>query len=119
MKPVLLIVDDEIRVLSALRRALRKEGYEILTAGSPAEALKLLADRPVDAILSDHKMPGMSGLQLLAEAKRHQPDAARLLISGWPEAVSDDELRSLGIRALIPKPWNDSELKDELGAVLR
>jgi response regulator RpfG family c-di-GMP phosphodiesterase len=119
VRPLLLIVDDEARVLSALRRALRKEGYEILTAESPREALKLIADHPVDAVLSDHKMPGMSGLQVLAEVARQRPNAARLLISGWPEAVTQRELDQLGVHALIPKPWNDAELKAELRAALR
>ena len=118
MKPILLIVDDETRVLSALRRALRKEGYEILLASSPQEALKLIDEYEVDAILSDHKMPGMSGLQLLAEAKARRPGAARLLISGWPEAIARRELDALGVRALIPKPWDDAELKAELRSAL-
>ena len=119
MKPILLIVDDETRVLSALRRALRKEGYEILLASSPQEALKLIAEYEIDAILSDHKMPGMSGLQVLAEAKRRHPDAARLLISGWPEAVASAELQALDVHALLPKPWDDAELKAELRRALR
>ena len=118
MKPTLLIVDDEIRVLSALRRALRKEGYQIVTASSPKEALKLLDAQPIDAILTDHKMPGMSGLQVLAEAARKQPGAVRMLISGWPEAIADAELRALKIHALIPKPWDDAELKSELRSAL-
>jgi len=118
MAPVLLIVDDEVRVLSALRRALRKEGYEILLASTYQEALKLLAEHPVDGVLSDHKMPGMSGVQLLREAARLRPAAARFLISGWPEEVPAAELRALAIRALIPKPWNDAELKSELRAAL-
>ena len=63
--PALLIGDDEPRILSALRRALRREGYEIVTAETAAEALRILDERPVDAILSDHKMPGMSGVQFL------------------------------------------------------
>ena len=118
MKPVLLIVDDEIRVLSALRRALRREGYEILTASTPREALKLLSEHPIDAVLSDHKMPGMSGLEILREAARHHPRAARLLISGWPEAVPGAELEALSIRALIPKPWQDAELKAQLRSAM-
>jgi len=119
VKPLLLIVDDEIRVLSALRRALRKEGYEILTASTPKEALALLDEREIDAVLSDHKMPGMTGLQILREARRRRPGAARLLISGWPEAVQQRELDALAVQALIPKPWDDAELKAELRAALR
>jgi len=119
MRPILLIVDDETHVLSALRRALRKEGWEILLASSPREALKLLDEYSIDAILSDHKMPGMSGLHVLAEAKRRHPGAARLLISGWPEAVAPAELEAVGVHALLPKPWDDAELKSELRKVLR
>jgi response regulator RpfG family c-di-GMP phosphodiesterase len=110
----LLIVDDEERILAALRRALRREGYDILTAGSAQEALRLLSCSAVDIILSDHKMPGMDGMELLAEAAERRPSAARLLITGWTEAVPRELLESVGIAALIPKPWDDAHLKDTL-----
>ena len=109
--PVLLLVDDESRILSALERALRREGYELLVAESAAQALRILDDRPVDLVLSDHKMPGMSGLEFLGEAAARQPGAARILITGWPEEVPADQLERLGIRALIPKPWDQDALK--------
>jgi response regulator RpfG family c-di-GMP phosphodiesterase len=112
--PVLLLIDDEVRVLSALRRALRKEGYDILTASTAEEAMAVVDARPVDLVLSDHKMPGMSGVQLLEAVAARRPDAARLLISGWPEEVPRERLAALDIRALIPKPWDDAELKAEL-----
>ena len=56
---------------------------------------------------------------MLAAAARKRPSAARLLISGWPDAVTQAELDRLGVHALIPKPWNDTELKAELRAALR
>ncbi len=114
----LLIVDDEVRLLTALRRTLRREGYEILTADTTGRALELLAERSVDLVLSDQKMPGMSGVELLAEAKRLRPAAARILITGWTEAVPKSEMESLGIEALIPKPWDDGQLKDCLRRAL-
>ena len=107
--PTLLLVDDEARILSALRRSLRREGWRVLTAGTPAEALRLLEEEPIDAVLSDHKMPGMSGLEVLEAAARRRPDAARILISGWPDEIPAGRLEALGIRALIPKPWDDAE----------
>jgi len=67
-RPVLMIVDDEARILAALKRTLRREGFEVVTYESAREALDALTVRPVDAVLTDHKMPGMSGSQLLAEA---------------------------------------------------
>jgi len=114
----LLFVDDEAHILSALRRVLRREGYRILTAESGAQALELLDAESVDAIISDQKMPGMSGLQLLDAARRRSPETRRLLLTGWTEAVPPERIRSLGIVAVIPKPWDDAELKRTLRAQL-
>jgi response regulator RpfG family c-di-GMP phosphodiesterase len=108
---VLLLVDDETRILSALRRSLRREGYEILSAESGAEALRILATRQVDLVLTDQKMPGMSGLEFLEQVAKRHPVVARLLITGWPEEIPHEDISRLGIRALIPKPWDDRELK--------
>ena len=113
-KPTLLLVDDEERILSALRRCLRREGYEILLADSVARALQVLDERRVDLVLSDQKMPGMSGIDLLREVRRIQPDAARLLITGWSQALSEDDLAAAGVSVLIAKPWDDGELKQSL-----
>ena len=114
VRPVILVVDDEARILTALRRVLRREPYEILTAETPAEALRLLDSHRVDLVVSDHKMPGMSGLELLAQAARKQPHASRVLITGWTEEVPETDLASVGVRALLPKPWDDAELKTTL-----
>ena len=112
--PVLLLVDDETRILSALRRTLRREGYEILTAESVAEALRILGSRKVDLVLTDQKMPGMSGLEFLDQVAQRHPAVARLLITGWPEEIPAAQIERLGIRALIPKPWNDDQLRSAL-----
>jgi len=109
--PTLLVVDDEERILSALRRSLRREGWCVLTASTPDEALRILDEQPVDAVLSDHKMPRMSGLEVLEAAARRRPNAARILISGWPDEIPAERLAALGVRALVPKPWDDAELK--------
>lgn len=117
-RAVLLIVDDEVRILTALRRALRRESWQILTAETPGEGLRLLGEHEVDLVLSDHKMPGMNGLEFLARASQLRPAARRVLITGWTEEVPAAELDAIGVRALLPKPWDDAQLKATLRAAL-
>lgn len=92
----ILFVDDEKLVLEALRRMLspRRKQWRLIFATSGAEALEKLADTRVDIIVSDMRMPGMDGVQLLNEVKEHYPDVVRIILSGQ----SDREaiLKSVG-----------------------
>ena len=117
-RPTLLIVDDEAQILSALKRSLRREGYEIVAVESAAAALRILDERWVDVVLSDHKMPGMSGVQLLARAAEMRPDIVRMLITGWVNEIPPERLEEVGICALVTKPWDDAKLKATLRAVM-
>lgn len=117
--PRLLLVDDEERILASLCRSLRREGYELVTARTPREALRILDEQDFDAVLTDYKMPGLTGVELLARVARLQPSAARLLITGWSQAVSAEEIDAIQIDAVIPKPWEDAELKGALRKALR
>ena len=112
--PVVLMIDDEPRILSALTRALRREGYELLSAERPSDALRIVEQRAIDCVLSDYKMPLMTGLELLERIAQIRPHAARLLITGWNSEVDRIELERLGVRAVLPKPWDDGELKSVL-----
>ena len=117
-RPTLLIVDDEAQILSALKRSLRREDYEIVAVESGAAALRILDERRVDAILSDHKMPGMSGVQLLGRAAEIRPDIVRMLITGWTNEIPPERLEEVGVCALVTKPWDDAKLKTTLRAVM-
>lgn len=110
-RPAVLVVDDETRILSALQRSLRREGFELLLVETPRAALDLLARREIDVLISDYKMPGMSGLDLIARATAIRPRIACILLTGWTEDVPRDEMLRLGVRAMLPKPWDDAELK--------
>jgi response regulator RpfG family c-di-GMP phosphodiesterase len=107
----LLLVDDEARILASLSRALRREHYEIHTAESPEEALRILAAQRFELILADYRMPAMTGVELLTRAAKTHPEAARLLLTGWREQVPHGALEDAGIRALLEKPWDPDDLK--------
>lgn len=110
--PTLLLVDDEANILSSLRRLFRPQGYRVLTAESGDEALELLAAEPVDLILSDMRMPGMTGAQLLATACERWPDTVRILLTGYADMSSTIEAINRGqIYRYVSKPWEDDELK--------
>ena len=111
---LLLIVDDEPRILSALRRSLRREPFEVIAVETTREALQVLESQPVDIVLSDHKMPGMTGVQLLAEAARLRPGAVRILITGWTEELPPGHREAIGVYAILNKPWEDEKLKETI-----
>ena len=116
----LLIVDDEPNNLSALNRLLRKEGYRVLSAGSGAEALELLAVNPVQVILSDQNMPGMSGAQFLALAKELYPDTVRMILSGLTDFTTvSDSVNQGAVFKFLTKPWDDDELRNHLRLAFR
>jgi CheY-like chemotaxis protein len=76
--------------------------------------LRLVEQKAIDCVLSDHKMPGMTGLELLERVSRVRPRAARLLITGWSAQIDPGELRRLGVRRVLSKPWEDADLKRAL-----
>jgi response regulator RpfG family c-di-GMP phosphodiesterase len=109
--PLILLVDDEPGVLSSLRRLLRPTGYRVLTAESGAAALDMLGVYPVDLIISDMRMPGMSGAEFLAQARERYPDVMRILLTGYSEI--DSAVRAInegGVYRYLNKPWDDQDL---------
>jgi len=80
----LLIVDDEVDVLESLRHQFHRT-YKVLTAGSGGQAVAVLNANEVQLILSDQRMPGMQGDSFLSQARRLQPDAIRMLFTGYAD----------------------------------
>jgi response regulator RpfG family c-di-GMP phosphodiesterase len=107
----LLCVDDEPNILSSLRRLFRSAGHRMLTAESGAAALQMLEQEPVDLIISDMRMPGMDGAQLLEQVKLRWPGITRLLLTGYADVNSTIAAINRGqIQRYITKPWNDDEI---------
>jgi diguanylate cyclase (GGDEF)-like protein/PAS domain S-box-containing protein len=111
----LLIVDDDVNVLSSLHRLFRRDGYRILTAASPSEGFDLLALHPVQVIVCDQRMPGMSGTEFLSKVKDMYPDTIRIILSGYTglEAMLDSINRG-AIYRFYTKPWDDIQLRDNI-----
>ena len=111
-KSVVLLVDDEESILNRLRRLLRGQPYDVVLATSGAQALEIMATRPIDLVMSDARMPGMDGATLLAEVHRLYPATSRILLTGYADlttiikAINDGQ-----IHRYISKPWNDEELQ--------
>ena len=112
MQRNLLLVDDEQNIQSALRRALKRDGYTIHCAGSGADALAVLASHKIHVILSDQRMPGMSGSELFGEVSQRFPETIRIVLSGYADfsAVSD-AINQGAIYKFLTKPWSDSLLR--------
>jgi two-component system probable response regulator PhcQ len=107
----ILLVDDEPNVTEALKRALRREPYEILTAISGAAALELLERRAVDVVISDEQMPGMSGSVFLSAVRKQYPHTIRMILSG--QASLEAAVRAINegeVYRFFLKPCNPTDL---------
>jgi diguanylate cyclase (GGDEF)-like protein/PAS domain S-box-containing protein len=116
----LLLVDDEDGILSSLKRLLRRENYNILTATSGEEALSLLALHPVGVILTDQRMSGMTGTELLARVRKLHPKAIRMVLSGYTGLESlTDAINRGEIYKFLTKPWDDQHLLEVIREAFR
>jgi response regulator RpfG family c-di-GMP phosphodiesterase len=108
-----LYVDDEPSLCRAFARLFRQDANVIVaTASSPQEALTMLGTQPFDVIVSDLRMPGMSGIELLATGRRLHPDMRRLLVSGFADFDSAlDAINEVGVDRMLTKPWDIGELR--------
>jgi len=108
----LLLVDDEPNILKSLKRLLHRDGYTILTAESGIEGLQQLENNPINVIISDYRMPGMTGVEFLAQVKQKYPDITRIVLSGFSDMeVITTAINQGNIYKFITKPWDDTQLK--------
>lgn len=116
----LLILDDEENILRALTRLLRKDGYRILSAKTTWEAFSILAIEDVHVIISDQRMPGMTGTEFFSRIKELYPEKIRLILSGYTDLRSVTEAINRGsVYRFLTKPWDDQELRNEVAQAFR
>ena len=107
----LLLVDDEPEILRSLSRLLRPYAFNLLTAESGEQALQVLAEQHVDAIISDQRMPGMTGVAFLSIVRERYPDVVRMILSGYADLESVTTAINQGaVYKFITKPWDDDQL---------
>ena len=112
MNIAVLFVDDEENILNSIRRLFVEEPFDFYQATSGDEGLKALEAHPeIGLIVSDQRMPGMSGVEFLEKAREVRPDVLRILLTGYSDihAISDAINRS-GVCRYLSKPWNDDDL---------
>src|SRR5438552_18556035 len=110
-RPSILVVDDEADVVESIRELLRLD-YRVLVATRASEAMAILQERPVDVVMTDQRMPEMTGVELLHHVRETQPDTVRLLFTGYADirAVIDAINRG-SVYRYITKPWDPDELQ--------
>lgn len=107
----LLLVDDEENVLNALRRLFHGADYQVVTANSGEKALEMMEEYSPELVISDVRMPGMSGVELLSIIAAKYPDTERVLLTGYSDMeLTIEAINVGGISQYIQKPWNDEKL---------
>lgn len=108
----ILIVDDEDLVLKSLQRVFRREEYNVYLAESGAKALEIMQDIPIELIITDQRMPQMTGTDLLKIVKERWPQTVRIILSGYAEVEAVLAAINVGeVYRFVTKPWEDNALR--------
>ena len=112
MNNAILLVDDEAHVISALKRALLDEPYDVVGAASGEEALQLMTQQRFKVVISDERMPGMDGAEFLDHVRRLHPETVRIMLTGHASIEATMRAVNSGeIYRFFTKPWEDVMLK--------
>jgi response regulator RpfG family c-di-GMP phosphodiesterase len=118
MKHTILAVDDEPANLRMLERLFHRD-YRVLTAASGEEGLELLAREAVSLIISDQRMPGMTGTEMLKESLRTNPDAVKIILTGYTDVEALIEaINCARVYRYVNKPWDPEKLKTTVKAAI-
>ncbi|UCE18703.1 MAG: sigma-54-dependent Fis family transcriptional regulator [Gemmatimonadota bacterium] len=117
-KEKILVVDDALDTLEVLERNLSSKGYQVLTATSVPEALQILDERPIDLVITDLKMPGVSGLDLVRHVRENMKNIEVMMITGYATIEGAVEAVKTGAEEYLAKPFTDEELFDSVRRAL-
>ena len=108
---VILVVDDEESLREGLSKLLEDEGYTVMCAETGEQALEILQHTHIDLLLTDMRMPGMSGIDLLKEARKRDETIGVIILTGYGEIESYIEAMNFGAMEYVSKPFKVNELK--------
>lgn len=111
MQLKVLVVDDDRNILSAFEGFLKREHYGMLAATSAEEARKILDAQRVDLLITDIRLRSQSGVTLFLEAKAVRPDLPVIVITGYPDLLSPEELKTYGVDHFLLKPLDLEKLR--------
>jgi len=111
MKPRLLVIDDEPRMVDIVAMVLRHDGHHVETETDPQAALARLADEPFDLLITDLRMPGADGIEVLRRVREREPDMPVILMTAHASVATAIEAMKLGAVDYVEKPFNNDELK--------
>jgi DNA-binding NtrC family response regulator len=114
-----LVVDDDPEILKALRRALDREPYDLVTTDRPGLALEWMGRKNISLAISDQLMPEMAGDEFLEAVWKSSPLTGRLLLTGYPERIEDIPRSRRVLLQVMTKPWDDYQLKRTIRSMLR
>ena|SRR5712691_775414 len=114
-KPAVLLLDDDERDLTLLEQILRPDGFQVLKTTDPTRAFEMLASHPVEMVISDQNMPGLTGVEFLSQVRRLYPDVIRIVFtSSQDPKVFADAVNEAGIHKFIMKNWDRERLRAEV-----
>jgi len=119
MPEKMLVIDDEDVVLESCRKIFTAEGFSVVTTNSPEEGLRLIKDSPFDVVLCDWKMPGFDGMDVVEEIANRSPDAAIVMISGYPTVGRATEAMKRGAMDYVAKPFTPEEITDAVRRAMK
>ena len=110
---LILVADDDRTCRDSIQKTLEREGYIVESARDVDSAMKVAAEHSLDLIVCDYRMPGKTGLDLLAELKEIGSKVPVLMISAFADENTEAAAKRLGVRALLKKPFRRQELLDQ------
>ena len=116
--PKVLVVDDDENILSAFKEFLKGERCSVMTTTSISTAMQLLQNRTISVLITDIRLKQDSGITFLLQAKALYPDLPVIVITGYPDYITEEDVKAYGARFFLLKPLDVGKLREALRSCL-